>query len=175
MTITLVAAVGANGVIGVSGRLPWRLPEDQAAFKALTLGSVLLMGRATYESIGRPLPGRSTVVLTRQTDWSAPGVDVAHDLDTALRLAGRHGDEVFVVGGARVYADTLPLADRLVITHVESAPVGDTFFPDVEWSAWSETSRVPYVGFSIVTYERVRNSDPDESAQAVPATEVTER
>ena len=84
-------------------------------------------------------------------------------------------NEVFVVGGARVYADTLPLADRLVITHVESAPVGDTFFPDVEWSAWSETSRVPYVGFSIVTYERVRHSDPGESVRAVPAAEGTER
>ena len=175
MRIALVAAVGANGVIGVDGGLPWRLPEDQAAFKALTLGSVLLMGRATYESIGRPLPGRSTVVLTRQPDWSAPGVDVAHDLDTALELAGRRGDEVFVVGGAQVYADTLPLADRLVITHVESAPEGDTHFPDVEWSAWSETSRVSYVGFAIVTYERVRPSSPAESVRAVPAADVTER
>lgn len=156
MTITLVAAVGANGVIGVDGKLPWRLPGDLAAFKALTLGSVLVMGRATYESIGRPLPGRTTVVLTRQPDWSAPGVVVAHDLDGALRLAGGRGEQVFVVGGAQVYAQALSVADRLVLTHVESSPAGDTYFPDVDWAAWREESRLPYAGFSIVTYARAR-------------------
>lgn len=156
MTLTLVAAVGANGVIGVDGRLPWRLPEDLAVFKALTLGGVLLMGRATYESIGRPLPGRTTVVLTRQQDWSAPGVRVAHDLDSALRLAGDLGDQVFVVGGAQVYADTLGFADRLVITSVDASPEGDTYFPSVDWSEWQEVGRHPYDGFSIVTYDRVR-------------------
>jgi dihydrofolate reductase len=153
MTLTLVVAVGTNGVIGRNGDLPWPRTGDLAHFKALTLGHVLLMGRATYESIGRPLPGRRTVVLTRQPDWTAPGVHVAHDLDSAVELAGRFGDQVFVVGGAQVYADALAIADRLVITHVEQSPMGDTYFPELDWSAWNEVDRVPYEGFTIVTYD----------------------
>ena len=154
MTLTLVAAVGANGVIGRDGDLPWPRTGDLAHFKALTMGHVLLMGRATYESIGWPLPGRTTVVLTRQPTWSAPGVLVAHDVEGAVRLAHSHGEEVFVVGGAQVYAGTLAVADRLVITRVEQSPPGDTYFPDVDWSAWREVARVRYEGFSIATYDR---------------------
>jgi len=164
MTLTLVAAVGANGVIGRDGDLPWPRTGDLSHFKALTMGHVLLMGRATYDSIGRPLPGRTTVVVTRRPDWSTDGVHVAHDLTTAVELAHTFGDEVFVVGGAQVYAGTLPLADRLVITHVEQSPPGDTFFPDVDWSAWREVARQHYDGFSIATYDRVRpRTATDES------------
>jgi dihydrofolate reductase len=163
MTLTLVAAVGANGVIGRDGDLPWPRTGDLAHFKALTMGHVLLMGRATYESIGRPLPGRTTVVLTRQPDWTPPGVHVAHDVDGAVRLADSLGEQVFVVGGAQVYADTLAVADRLVITHVEQSPAGDTYFPDVDWSAWREVGRSAYAGFSIVTYERAHARDSADS------------
>lgn len=155
MTVTLVAAVGANGVIGRNGGLPWRLPEDMAHFKALTLGHVLVMGRRTYDSIGRPLPGRTTVVLTADADWRAGGVLKAGDITEALALARSVDDQVFVVGGARLYEAALPHADRLVITHVEAEPAGDTWFPAVDWSQWQEVRRESYAGFAIVTYERI--------------------
>lgn len=155
MRVTLVAAVGRNGVIGRDGGLPWERTGDLASFKRLTLGHVLVMGRRTYESIGRPLPGRTTVVLTRQEDWPAPdGVLVAADLDAGLATAADVDPEVFVVGGAQVYAAALPRADRLVLTQVDQAPEGDVFFPDVDWSEWSETAREPHGGYAIITYER---------------------
>src|SRR5262245_64641023 len=112
MTVTILAAVARNGVIGVSGGLPWHLPDELRRFKELTLGHVLVMGRRTYESIGRPLPGRTTVVLTRQPEWD-PGRDVvvvATSVAEALRRASEIDDDVFVVGGAEVYAETLSLA-----------------------------------------------------------------
>lgn len=156
MSVTIVAAVARNGVIGVDGGLPWRLPEDMRRFKELTLGHVLVMGRRTYESIGRPLPGRTTVVVTRSPDWEAgaEGVLRAGDVEEALTLAAELDDEVFVVGGAQVYAAALPLADRLELTEVEAEPAGDTFFPAVEWSRWREVRRAPGDGVAYVTYER---------------------
>jgi dihydrofolate reductase len=137
--------------------LPWHLSDELRLFKETTLGHVLVMGRRTYESIGRPLPGRTTVVLTRRRDWS-PGSDevvVAHDLDGALALAeSLGGGEVFVVGGGEVYAETLPRADRLLLTLVDREPEGDTRFPEVDWEAWRETAREPGDGWVRVTYER---------------------
>jgi len=155
MTVTLVVAVAANGVIGRDGDLPWRLPDDLAHFKRLTLGGVLVMGRATYDSIGRPLPGRTTVVVTRQPDWSVPGVHVAHAVPEALALAASLGEEVYVVGGATVYAEALGSADQLVISHVHAASEGDTYLPDVDWPSWQQTGRQRYDGFDVVTYQRV--------------------
>ncbi len=156
MTVTLVAAMGANRVIGVAGGLPWRLPEDLAHFKALTLGHPMIMGRATFESIGRVLPGRTTIVITRQPDWTAEGVTVAGSLDDALTVAQELDDEVFVVGGGQVYAEALDrgLVDLLSISRVAQAPDGDTFFPPIDWEAWHEIGRIPHPGFDIVTYQR---------------------
>jgi dihydrofolate reductase len=156
VTVTLVAAVARNGVIGVDGGLPWRLPDDMRRFKELTTGHVLVMGRRTYESIGRPLPGRTTVVVTQTPGWSADAdsVLVAAGVPEALAAAGAIDDEVFVVGGARVYADALPLADRLELTHVDAEPAGDTLFPDVDWSEWRELRREEGDGVAYVTYER---------------------
>jgi dihydrofolate reductase len=154
--VTIVAAVARNGVIGADGGLPWHLPDELRTFKETTLGHVLVMGRRTYESIGRPLPGRTTVVVTRQAGWS-PGTDevaVAHDLDAALEHARTLGDEVFVVGGAEVYAAALRRADRLLFTLVDQEPDGDTTFPDVDWSAWRETGREAGEGWERVRYER---------------------
>ncbi len=162
-TTTLVVAMGANRVIGVDGALPWRLPEDLAHFKQLTLGHPMVMGRATYESIGRPLPGRTTIVVTRDPRWSAEGVEVAHSLDEALDRARSLDDEVFLVGGAQVYAAALErdLVDVLVVTRVAAAPDGDTYFPRIDWERWNEAGRVSHVGpepervpFDIVTYVR---------------------
>lgn len=150
--VVLIAAVAENGVIGADGGIPWHLPADFAHFKATTLGHTLVMGRATYESIGRPLPGRATVVLTRDPSWSAEGVTTAPDLESALEgLTG----EVFVAGGAQVYAAAMPLADAQVISEVHLAPAGDTFYPAFDRAEWRETSRVPGDDFDVVTWERV--------------------
>ncbi len=146
MTLTLVVAMGANGVIGVDGGLPWRLPEDLAHFKQLTMGHPMVMGRTTYESIGRPLPGRTTIVLTRDPQWSAEGVEVASSLESALERARQLDDEVFVVGGAQVYAQALEsgLVDLLCVTRVAASPEGDTLFPMIDWMAWREVGQVSH-------------------------------
>ena len=127
MTITVLAAVGANLVIGRDGDMPWHLPEDLAHFKATTMGHTMVMGRKTYDAIGRALPGRRTIVITRQEGWHAPGVEVAHSLADALALAGP--TEVFVIGGGQVYREAMPFADQMMLTEIEQSPEGDAFFP----------------------------------------------
>lgn len=154
MAAVIVAAVARNGVIGVDGDLPWRIPEDLARFKQLTMGGCLVMGRRTYESIGRPLPGRHTVVLTRDPGWSSPGVDTAADVDVALGIARDRDQTAFVVGGSSVYEAALGIADRLELTEVDQEPEGDTVFPDVDWDEWQEVSREDKPGYSFVTYVR---------------------
>ena len=158
MTVTLIAAVGANRAIGRDNGMPWHLPEDLAHFKATTLGHTLVMGRRTYDSIGRTLPGRTTVVVTRQAGWSAPGVLVAHSLEQALEMAD--GGEVFVAGGGEVYAQALPLADAMVLTELEQSPEAEVFFPEVDPGDWREVRREPRDGFSFVTYERAAPPAP---------------
>lgn len=161
MRVTIVAAVAENGVIGDTGDIPWKLPGEQARFKAITMGHVLVMGRATYESIGRPLPGRTTIVVTRQQGWQPAGglpegLLVAGSLEGALAWAGELDPEVFVVGGAQVYAEALPVTDRLMLTWVAQSPAGDTFFPEVDWDAWREVGREQHEGWALATYERAR-------------------
>jgi len=155
MRVVIVAAVGRNGVIGVDGRLPWKIPRDLARFKELTMGQALVMGRATFESIGRPLPGRDNIVLTRRPDWSHEGVDVAGSLADGLEIAASRGKDVFVAGGAEVYRSALDVADRLELTEVDAEPDGDTWFPVVDWSQWREVSRQTHPGFDFVSYDRV--------------------
>ena len=151
MTVTLIAAVARNGVIGADGGIPWHLPEDFAHFKATTLGHTLVMGRATYESIGRPLPGRTTIVLTRDPDWGAEGVLVAGSVEEALAMAD--GD-VFIAGGAAVYAAALPYADQQLISEVDQSPPGDTFFPAFVRDEWHEVGRDEHEGFDVVRWRR---------------------
>jgi len=150
MTIILIAAVGANGVIGRDNDLPWRIREDLQHFKQLTVGHTLVMGRKTYDSIGRPLPGRRTVVVTRQPDWSAEGVEVVHDVEDALKQTG----DIYVAGGGEIYRQALPYADRLELTEVDQSPAGDVTFPAFDRAEWSETARTPHEGFTFVTYDR---------------------
>lgn len=152
--VVLVAAVADNGVIGNGPDIPWRIPGEQAEFKALTLGHVLLMGRTTYESIGRPLPGRTTVVLTRDPAWSAEGVHVAHDLATALALADGLPGDVMVAGGAEVYAAALDVADEQVLTEVHLEPEGDVHYPAFDRSVWTEARREPRDGYDRVWWVR---------------------
>jgi dihydrofolate reductase len=161
MSLSLIVAVADNGVIGVDNRLPWRLPADLQRFKQLTLGHHIIMGRRTWDSIGRPLPGRTSVVVTRNRALAVPaGVIVAGSLDEAL--AACFGDaEPFVIGGAELYRASLPRADRLYLTVVEHPFTGDTFFPDFDRSAWrlahSERHADGELPFRFETWVRGRN------------------
>jgi dihydrofolate reductase len=152
MTITLIASVAENGVIGADGDLAWRDSDDLRRFKKLTLGHPVLMGRRTFESIGRPLPDRRNIVLTHRSRWSAAGVEVAHSIPEALELVGER--DLFVIGGGAVYAETIDLADRLEITHIEQHLPGDTHFPTITAAGW-ERIRVDHrEGYSWVSYRR---------------------
>ncbi len=154
MTVVIIAAVARNGVIGRDGTLPWDLPDDLARFRELTLGHSIIMGRKTFESIGRPLPKRKNIVITRQTDRVAPPeVTIVGSLDDALAAA--EGDPVFVIGGTGIFRMALPQADILELTEVHQDVEGDTYFPEVDWTAWTEVSRDDREGFSFVTYRRV--------------------
>jgi dihydrofolate reductase len=154
--VVLVAAVAENGVIGDGGDIPWHVPGEQAEFKALTLGHTLVMGRTTYESIGRPLPGRTTVVLTRDPHWSAPGVRVARSLEEALEVAAGLPGDVMVVGGAQVYAAAMERADEQVISEVHLSPPGDVRYPAFDRARWREVRRQPGDAYDRVWLERVR-------------------
>lgn len=151
--VSLIAAVARNGVIGSGQEMPWHIPEDFAFFKRTTMGHPLVMGRRTFDSIGRVLPGRRTIVITRQAHWSHAEVETAHSLVEALSLAGP-ADEVFVAGGGQVYAEAMPYAHRLLVTEVFDDPEGDVHFPAIDPSVWRETSRVGHDGFAFVAHER---------------------
>jgi dihydrofolate reductase len=163
VSLIIMAAVARNGVIGRDGAIPWHLPEDMRRFRKATMGHVLVMGRRTYESIGRPLPGRTTVVVTRQPDWPPDGetpdglvvaASVPEALELAATLAAPAGGDVFVQGGAQVYAEALLVADVLELTWVDADPEGDTHFPDVDWSQWTKTAHRTFAGGAWSTYHR---------------------
>jgi dihydrofolate reductase len=137
--VSLIVALADNGVIGRDNALPWRLPEDLRRFKAATLGKPILMGRRTFESIGHALPGRANLVLTREPDWSAPGVLVVHSVAAAL-AAARAAPELVVIGGAQVYRLVMPLAQRIYLTQVHAALAGDTYFEDFDPAQWVEVA-----------------------------------
>ena len=155
--VSLVAALARNRVIGAGNRLPWHLPEDLKRFKRLTTGAPVIMGRKTHESIGKPLPGRRNIVVTRQPGASWHGCEVVHSLEAALAAAG-DAPEAFVIGGAELYALALPRADRMYLTLVDADHAGDAWFPEFDPADWRETAREPGAGFAFVTYERARRS-----------------
>lgn len=142
MDVAIYVAIAENGVIGRDGGLPWRLSTDLKRFKADTMGKPIIMGRKTYEGIGRPLPGRLNIVVTRDKDWRADGIEVVHSLDEAIKLAKAraHGtagaDEVCIIGGGQIYAQALPLADRLHVTHILAGVDGDAHFPPIDPKLW---------------------------------------
>lgn len=171
--LTIVAAVATNGVIGSDNRLLWRLKSALQRFKRITLGKPMIMGRKTFESIGRPLPGRTTIVVTRDPAFRAEGVRVASSPQAALALAQGEAErlgvrEIIVAGGGEIYGHFLPLADRLELTEVRLAPQGDTRFPTIEHGAWRETARETHdpgpddeAAFAFVTYARRKGGQPD--------------
>ena len=146
MDIAIYVAIAENGVIGREGGLPWRLSTDLKRFKSDTMGKPIVMGRKTYEGIGRPLPGRLNIVVTRDKTWRAEGIEVAHSLDDAIALAKVRGrcmagaEEICVVGGGEIYAQALPLADRLHVTHVLASVDGDAHFPPIDPNTWKVVS-----------------------------------
>jgi len=166
--IVLVAAVAENGVIGSGNALPWRLKSDMQHFRALTMGKPVVMGRKTYRSIGKPLPGRTTIVVSRDPDFAAPGVVAATTLDAALAAARgdalrRGTDTIVVAGGGEIYAQALPLATQLAVTIVHKIVDGDAYFPAIDPQLWREAAReehAPQVGddapFAFLTYARIR-------------------
>jgi dihydrofolate reductase len=137
MRRSLVVAVARNGVIGKDNHLPWRLPDEMAYFKRVTMGHPVVMGRRTWESLGRPLPGRKNIVVTHQRDFEAAGATVVHSLDEAWKAA-EGAEEVSVIGGTALFEETLPFADRIHYTEVEADVEGDTFFPPFDRSQWTE-------------------------------------
>lgn len=142
MTVALIVAVAENGVIGRDGGLPWRLSGDLRYFKSVTMGKPIIMGRKTFESIGRPLPGRRNIVVSGNPAFSAEGVDVFGGLDAAVARAQDLADaEVMVIGGAGLYADALAIADRIYLTEVHAVVEGDVTFPTFDRDSWVETSR----------------------------------
>ena len=161
-SLSIIVAMARNRVIGANGAIPWHLPDELKWFKSLTMGHHIIMGRKTWDSIGRPLPGRTSVVVTRQRGYSAPGAVVAHSLDDAIKACGADS-EIFVIGGAELIERSLPFAGRLYLTTVETEIPGDTLMPEVDFADWRGVSsahhaadaRHPY-SFRCVTYERAR-------------------
>ena len=158
MTISLVAAVARGGVIGRDNGIPWRIPEDMARFRKLTMGHPVVMGRLTWDSLPdrfRPLPGRRNVVVTRNPAWHADGADRAGSLEEAFRLLDG-STQVFVIGGGQLYAAALPVADELLLTEIDEEVEGDTLFPSVVGGDFQETSREPHVSESGIAFAFVR-------------------
>ncbi|HZA94519.1 MAG TPA: dihydrofolate reductase [Burkholderiaceae bacterium] len=158
--ITLIAARARNGVIGRNNQMPWKIAGEQAYFKRMTMGSPIVMGRKTWESLGRPLPGRHNIVVTRNPAYTATGADVVGNLDDALRLAG-NSEQVFVIGGAQLYAAAMPRANRILLTEIDADFDGDTFMPALDRNKWRETSREVHpptpeqpFSYSYVVYDR---------------------
>ncbi len=166
MRISMIVAMAENRVIGLSGGMPWHIPEDLRYFKEKTQGHPVIMGRKTYQSIGAALPGRANIVVTRNRGFAAPDADVVHDLAAALEKARAiteidGGEEVFVIGGAEIYAQAIAEASRLYLTEVHDAPAGDVFFPELAEGDWQETARDDRVAegpdtpaYSFVIYEK---------------------
>lgn len=140
MKISLIVAMASNRVIGLNGRMPWHLSADLQRFKHITLGSPILMGRITFEAIGRPLPGRENLVISRNADYRQDGCQVFTTIDSALEYA-KSCEELFVIGGATLYEALLPAADYLYLTLIERDFDGDTFFPEIDYGAWRELSQ----------------------------------
>ena len=152
MKIIIIAAVSENGVIGDGPNIPWHISEDFKRFKELTLNHPVIMGRKTFESIGKPLSNRQNIVLTRRDDYNPEGVVVVHSLDEAL--SNCEDEEVYIIGGSTVYSEAMPKADVLEITEVHQKVDGDVFFPEIDKNVWKEIVRDDRQGFSFVTYNK---------------------
>jgi dihydrofolate reductase len=154
--LTLVVAIDANHGIGIANRLPWHLPEDLAHFKRVTVGRPIVMGRKTFDSIGRPLPGRRNIVVTRNAAWSHAGVETAASLEDAVALL--QGERASIIGGAQIFTEALAIADAMIVTEIAHVYDCDTFFPQIDPAIWIETARDAHqadgIDYAFVTYQR---------------------
>ena len=142
MKISLIVAMASNRVIGLNNQMPWHLSADLKRFKKITLGSAVLMGRKTYQSIGRPLPDRTNIIISRNPDYRQDGCLVINTIETALKKGCENHGELFIIGGSDLYEATLPMADTIYLTMINKAFDGDTFFPDLDMNEWSEVERI---------------------------------
>ena len=159
MKISLIAAMASNRVIGQKGDIPWKIPGEQKMFKEITMGHTVIMGRKTYESLGRPLPGRTNIVVTRQTDYQASGCVIAHDLDGALASCSAEENEAFICGGGQLYHLALPMADKIYLTVLPGEIAGDTYFPEISEADFEITHSQLIDGeepYSFLVYERIQ-------------------
>ena len=166
MKRSMIVAMAENRVIGINNKLPWYLPNDLKYFKQVTMGKPIIMGRKTFESIGKPLPGRANIVITRNPDWQAEGVKVVHSLEQAYSLAEAIAeidgqDELMIIGGDQIFQSSLADSDRIYLTKVHALVEGDTWFPEVNWQEWQELGREDYSAegpnpydYSFIVYER---------------------
>lgn len=150
-TLSLIWAMARNGVVGRNNTLPWRLPADLRYFRQITVGHPIIMGRKNHEDIGKPLAGRTNIVVTRQLAYTAPGCTVVYSVEQALDAAGVSG-EIFVIGGADIYRQTLSVANKLYITEIDADIEGDTYFPDFDRTLWREISREPHASDALNHY-----------------------
>lgn len=158
--LSLIVAIAKNNVIGKENKLVWHMPADMRFFKNTTMGHTLIMGRKTFESFGKPLPGRKSIVITRQNDWQYEGVVVVHSLEDAIKVAPKD-EEVFIIGGAEIYRQAMPLCNKMYLTIIHHDFEGDTLFPDIDFSQWNLTSDEKYLAdeknsydYSFRVYER---------------------
>ncbi len=159
MIISLIAAMASNRVIGDKGDIPWQIPGEQKMFKKITLGHTVIMGRKTYESLGRPLPERTNIVITRQTDYQAPGCTVVHDLAAAIAACGSDEQEAFICGGGQLYHESLEMADKIYLTVIPKEIPGDTYFPEIAETDFAITTSEDIDGiepYHFYVYERVK-------------------
>lgn len=154
--ISIIVAVAENNVIGCHNKLIWHISEDLKRFKSLTISHPIIMGRKTYDSIGRPLPGRQNIVITRNSQLKIEGCDVVGSLSEAMELT--LGKEPFVIGGGEIYREALPLATRLYLTKVYQSPEGDTFFPEINPTEWREINRERREGYDFIDFERISDA-----------------
>lgn len=162
MIISLVAAAAENNIIGKENALPWRLPADLKFFKNLTMGHTMIMGRKTFQSVGKPLPGRKTIIITRDRSFAAEGCIVLGSLSEAFEYC-KNEEEIFVVGGAEIYHQSLPLSDKIYLTRVHGIFAGDTYFPEIPPNEWKELSREEFRAdekniypYSFIQYTRIK-------------------
>lgn len=147
----MIVAVANNGVIGVNNTLPWHIPEDLKRFRALTMGHHIIMGRKTYESLGRLLPGRTTVIVTRNRGYQIEGAVAVHSLEEAMRFC-QQDEELFLIGGAQLYQEGLKLVNKLYITRVDIEVQGDAFLPEIDWNAWTMIEKKDHLSTSGLVY-----------------------
>ncbi len=160
----IIVAISQNGVIGRDGRLPWHLPSDLKHFKKTTMNYPIIMGRKTFDSIGKPLPGRNNIVLSRNSSLSLPGCAVVHSIEEALELC-REDDKVFIIGGADIFNDCLPITDTIIVTALKREVDGDVFFPEIDPAVFKQTEAISHdleEPYSIIRYERIADGSPIE-------------